>query len=431
MRNEEGRLKTCLHQFDYPLFLFVLATTAFGLVVLSGGARDVPGMAEKVGAQTMWWRVSIAVFLAALVIPYRWLLVFSWPLYLLSVALLLMLILADRHSLGFISTVKAGGAASWLKLTVGARSWQFQPSEFAKIAFVIVLAQWLAWRREHLAKLRECIVPFIITAVPVAIIFRQPDLGTAAVFLPLPFILLFVAGIRWRVVIVSVLAGILVLVAAVVYLTHAERVPGLKEYHVKRIRVFLKPIVSPFQPPGVESILYGDSQAAQPPEPEANTPKGKKQRDYEWQIQQAEMALGSGRVFGKGWGQGTQTRYGFLPEYWTDFIFSSLGEQFGLMGCLSLLLFYLLILWRVVHISVVTADPFGKYLVLGLVSIVMIHVFMNIGMTVRLLPIAGVPLPLVSYGGSFLATNYLIFGLIANAGMRRVKIERYGSFAQI
>lgn len=424
MKIREQPLSNKWHRFDYLLFCFVLMTTGFGILVLAGGTLDVPGKENIVPSQIQWWKLSLGVFCFALLVPYRWLLVFGWPLYFISLFLLSLLLFAAGREEGFLTAIRAGGAASWLRINLGGASIRFQPSEFAKIAMVLVLAQWLAWRRERLNNIRECIVPILIMAVPVAIIIKQPDLGTASIFLPLPFILLFVAGLRWKIAIVSAILGFLALAAAGVYLTAADRVPGLKEYQLRRIRVFLNPIASPFQLPGVEQILYGESPEAADLSQDEDAQRKKKGGDEdEWHIRQAEMALGSGRVIGKGWGKGTQSRYGFLPEHWTDFIFSSLGEQFGLMGCLTLLLFYLLIVWRAVHISVQTADFFGKYLVVGLLSIVLIHIVMNIGMTVRLLPVTGVPLPLVSYGGSSLAMNYLIFGLIANVGLRRVEPE--------
>jgi cell division protein FtsW (lipid II flippase) len=225
----------------------------------------------------------------------------------------------------------------------------------------------------------------------------------------------------------------------------------LRPHQMKRIQVFrapledaLRPIFRPFQPAGVEQALAGlgtdptrraPTAEAGPGETEGETAgagaptsaearreaalEARKAAAAVWQIQQAEMALGSGRMFGKGWGKGTQSREGFLPAHYTDFIFCSLGEQFGMVGCFLLLGLYLLIAWRALHVAATASDPFGRCLVVGLLAVILLHVFFNVGMTVRLLPVTGLPLPLMSYGGSFLATNYLILGLIANVSMRR------------
>lgn len=405
---------SCLYQLDYLLILFVLATTAFGIVVLEGATGGVPGLTRIVPRQIMWWGVSGGVFLFALLMPYRWLKFFGWPFYALLLGLLIALLAAGQGPIGFLMGIKAGGASSWFEAPIGSQSVRFQPSEFAKIAVVIVLSQWLAWRRKRLGNVLETIPPLLLVAIPVIIIAKQPDYGTAATFLPLPFLLLFVAGIPWRVVLTVTVVGALGAAGGLYYLATAESIPGLTGNKEDRIRVFIEPIRGMFKPPGVEEILSGGSsgQAAQSKEPARTDPAT-------WTIQQAEMALGSGQITGKGWKKGSQSRLRFLPARHTDFIFSALGEQFGLAGCLALLGLYVLIVWRAVHVAIVSPDPFGKYLVVGLVSILLIHVFINIGMVLRLLPIMGIPLPLISYGGSFLATNYLIFGIIANVGMRR------------
>ncbi|MBN1867837.1 rod shape-determining protein RodA [Candidatus Sumerlaeota bacterium] len=425
MREHPTGLGLHARQFDYFLAMFVLFATGFGILVLAGSTRDVPELAKILPQQARWWGIAIGVFCLTLAVPYRWLKIPGWIVYGMLVVSLAALVFASHLGMAWISTVRAGGASSWYKIALGSSSIRFQPSEFAKIGVVIVLAHWLSLRRESIAEARgwrkpilECIVPLAVAALPMAIVFLQPDFGTASVFLPLPFIVLFVAGLPWRVVLTTVAFGTALALGGFVYLMNADHVPGLKPYQLNRIRVFLEPLGKPFNPPGVEEILYG------PAQPEVAETSAKSRDPDDWQIRQAEMALGSGRLFGKGWGQGTQSRLRFLPAHHTDFIFSSLGEQFGLAGCLALLLLYVLIVWRCVHVALVASDAFGQYLVVGLLSIFILHVFLNIGMSVRLLPTTGLPLPLFSFGGSFLVTNYVIFGLIANVGMRREPKER-------
>ena len=449
MTEEPGKTQSYVVQFDYLLLLFVLATTGFGLLVLAGSTVGVPGLSDYPLQQAKWWAVSIGVFAVALAVPYRWLKVLGWPIYLALMGVLVMLAVgaATGWRAGGL-LVKGGGAVSWIQ--VPHLPGLIQPAEFMKIAVAIVLAHWLAWRQKKLTNIWECIVPVALVAAPIPLLLMQPDLGTAIVFVPLPFVVLFAAGLRWRVVLLGVAIGVVGLVAMLYAIYTAETTLSfLRPHQMKRIQVFreplreaLAPVLRPFQPAGVEEALAGLTGSKDAAAPGTATPGGgesgaegvraateeerraasaaaKRAAADVWQIQQAEMALGSGRMFGKGWGKGTQSRLRFLPAHYTDFIFCSLGEQFGLVGCLLLLGLYLLIAWRALHIAVASPDPFGKCLVVGLLTIVLLHIFFNVGMTVRLLPVTGLPLPLVSYGGSFLATNYLILGLIANVGMRR------------
>lgn len=439
---ESGRSQPYVVQLDYLLVLFVLVTTGLGLLVLRGSTSGVPGLDDYTAKQAEWWAISLGVFAVALIVPYRWLKVLGWPVYLVLIAALVLLAVGATHGWTWGDRlVKRGGAMSWIRLR---QEWFIQPAEFAKIAVVIVLAHWLAWRQKNLTSIWECIVPVVLVAVPIGLLVVQPDLGTAMVFMPLPFILLFVAGLHWRVVLLGVFVGIVGLGAGLYAIYTAETTLSfLRPHQMKRIQVFrapledvLRPIFRPFQPAGVEEALAGLSAGPNKKPPEAGEPGGeaalgsaeatreavleaRKSAAAVWQIQQAEMALGSGRMFGKGWGKGTQSREGFLPAHYTDFIFCSLGEQFGMVGCFLLLGLYLLIAWRALHVAATTSDPFGRCLVVGLLAVILLHVFFNVGMTVRLLPVTGLPLPLMSYGGSFLATNYLILGLIANVSMRR------------
>ncbi|HNY28494.1 MAG TPA: rod shape-determining protein RodA [Candidatus Sumerlaeota bacterium] len=440
--HEPGWLQRYLFHFDYLLFLFVLAATGFGLLVLDGATYGLVGqVAGKVADQARWWGISMAVFALAVLIPYSWLKALGWVAYLFLIGTLFVLFCADHFGFNPGEYAKMiNGAYSWFDVPVpGLGVVRAQPSEFAKIALVLVLSHWLAWRHEYLTNLWECIVPVVLMTLPVILICAQPDFGSAAIFLPLPFILLFVAGLPWRIVWPTVVVSLIVVVIGMYYLATAKEVPFMRQYALARIQVFLKgpiseainPIANILNPPGIEQVLYGsnDSATVETPaaaaetasnETAAETRKSKiEKRKKDYQLYQAELALGSGQLTGKGWRNGTQTRMQFLPDFWTDFVFSSLGEQFGLVGCLGLLGLYLLIMWRAVRIAILNEDPFGRYLVCGLISIVLLHVYLNVGMSTRLLPQTGLPLPLVTYGGSFLATNYLIFGLIANVSMRR------------
>lgn len=423
MGERSSLLRTYLRQFDYLLILFVLMTTALGLVVLNGSTFDVQGLENYTARQSVWWAVSVGVFFALLLLPYGWLRVLGWPLYALSLASLALPLV---HQLHFVEKVAAGGASSWIKISLGSHAIRMQPSEFAKIIVVIALAHWLAFRQGKLRNVWECIIPTLLVAAPMVLIFKEPDFGTASVFAPMLVAMFFVAGLDWKIIIGVSIASLLIGAAGIYYVATADKIPYLRDYQQARLKVYLDPLVRPFRPPGVEEVLYGENSTAGNGEASSTkkdettaAPETEKKFGDDWNIRQAEMALGSGQVTGKGWRKGTQSRLKFLPEHYTDFIFSSLGEQFGLMGCMTLLGFYLLILWRGIHISIVTSDPFGKNLIIGFLTIFFTHIFLNIGMSIRLLPVTGLPLPLVSYGGSFLLMNYVMFAIIANVGMRR------------
>lgn len=414
MPDQSGKTALYFYQFDYLLLAFILAATVFGLIVLDGSTYQVAGLSDLVHQQMRWAAIALAVFALAAAMPYRWLLVLGWPFYLACLVLLLALLVASRFpQLSFLTAVKSYGATSWYRFQLGSMSVRFQPSEFTKIAVVIVLAQWLAWRGERVRHLHECLAPLVVAYIPMAVVLKQPDFGTASIFLPLPLVLLFVAGLPWRTILVSVLLAVVLSGGAAFYLATAESVPGLRKYQLQRIHSFLTPLVQPFQPPGIEDVLQRRR------EPEGRSERAPKITADQWQIRQAEMALGSGRLTGKGWRQGTQSRLRFLPKHYNDFIFCSLGEQFGFVGCVALIGLYILIVWRALTIAALASDPFGKYMVVGLLTIFVVHVFINIGISVRLLPVTGLPLPFMSHGGSFLVVNFLIFGLIANVGMRR------------
>jgi rod shape determining protein RodA len=406
-----------INRIDFLYLGTILVITAFGLVVLYGATSGVAGLDGVADRQLLWWGISCGVFLVAMTVPYPWLRFLGWPAY--AGSLLVLLLLLFHVQLPFTSAVKSHGALSWYQVELGSLSFRLQPAEFAKIALATCLAHWISLRQSRLNHWYESILPIILMILPVLAIVKQPDLGTALIFVPIPFILLFVAGVPWKWVVIVIVSGLLLATGGIYALLNFEHIPGLKEYHRGRIRVFLEPIAQPFSPPGIEEILYGEP-AKEKNEKEKAEALEKKSRPGgdEHNIRQAEMALGSGRIFGKGWKHGTQTRLRFLPEHHTDFIFSSLGEQFGLVGCLAFLGLYFLLAWRALRMAVLTQDPFGRFLVIALLSIIFIHLFFNTAMTVRLMPVAGVPLPLFSYGGSFLATSYLIFGLIANVGFR-------------
>ena len=368
-----------LKELDWPLVVSLLALASLGLVVIDGSLH--PSESSALGDEA--WPVSrtavkqllialFSIFLFALPIlccEYQIIDKLALPFYWICIVLLVALLLLEQ---------KTKGAASWLVMG----NIRFQPSEPMKLAVVLVLARWLARRPNKLERMSDLIVPAMIVGLPVLLIARQPDFGTALVFVPVCFVMLWAAGLRKRHVAAMIVCGLLM--AAAVW-------PQLKPYQQRRIEVFLKP--------GSDSLSSG------------------------YNITQAEIAMGSGRMLGKGWRGGTQTAYEFLPEHHTDFIFSSLAEQFGFVGAMLAIALYAVVIGRALRIASNAKDWQGSFIVIGLITIFITHVVLNIGMCLRLFPVTGLPLPFLSYGGSFLLTNVILFALIINIGMRKYFFE--------
>jgi rod shape determining protein RodA len=287
------------------------------------------------------------------------------------------------------------GAASWIALG----GFRLQPSEFAKIAVILSLAAFLARRIDSIGELRLVLRSLLIPAVPVVLVLLQPDFGTALVIIAIWFGALYLAGVKPR-----QLGGVFVVgVALFTVMWHLDRLPlermaprplariaskaALKDYQKRRLTSFLNPHADPLR--------------------------------AGYHIIQSRVAIGSGGVFGRGLFQGTQSRLRFIPERHTDFIFSVVGEELGLAGAATMLLLYLFVFWRGLRIAIRARDPLGSLLATGAISMLIFHTVVNIGMSVNIMPITGLPLPFVSYGGSNLVTSFIAFGLLENVHMRQ------------
>jgi len=359
--------KTDLRQADFFLLALLLLLCALGLTVLRGATRVHPFYEPYAIRQTAWLCVGLVAFFCVLLVDYKR---FEGPagyaLYAAHLVALVWLLVAGR-------TIK--GARSWIDL--GLFNWQ--PAETMKIALVLVLAHVLSAGREGQPRGWLWWIPSaLLTVPPFVLIAIQPDLGSAAVLLALFFGMLYWAGAPFK-----LLGGF----AALGLGAAAAAYPFLREYQRQRILTFLRP--------GSDPLGAG------------------------YNLTQSKIALGSGQLFGKGFGQGTQTNFEFLPEFHTDWIFASLGEQFGFLGCAAAIALYALIVWRGLGIVSRARDRFGALLAGGLMTIILAHLAINLGMALGLAPVTGLPLPFLSAGGSSLVTNFALFGLIVNIGMRR------------
>ncbi|MCX7014196.1 MAG: FtsW/RodA/SpoVE family cell cycle protein [Candidatus Sumerlaeota bacterium] len=371
-----------LRRFDLWLALIVFGLSVFGVFLLWGafGGETFVGYARR---QLMWIALGGAILAACCFLDLKTVEVISYPLYALCLLLLVGLLFLGHGS---------GGAHAWYRFG----RVQIQPSEFAKILTVIVLASHLSRFRSQLGRPAGLVVPALIVGVPALLTILQNDTGTALVFLPILLTMIYMAGVPKR--ILGALA-IVALLAAVIAL------PRMHPYQLARISTVLG---KRFSDPLMQAIGRNPEDIWR-----------KAESASRWHSEQARIALGSGRLFGKGWGKGTQTSLALVPRFYTDSIYAPLGEQFGFVGCALLLAAYAFLAVRAARIALDARDMFSSLLVVGLLTIFAAHVLINLGMAVDLLPIIGLPLPFLSYGGSFLLTLFVLFGLILNVGMKK------------
>lgn len=357
---------------DWATMLLAVALSLFGVATIWGASstEGEPGPFRGYArVQFQWLLIGIAAMTFLVATDYRWTKAAAWPMYL---GILGVLLVVAFHG----SKVK--GATSWFILDLGPRKVSFQPSEPAKVATVILLARYLSGRIPRFRGLLNSFPAIALAAIPMGAIFLQPDLGTAVTFIPVTLVMMFIAGLRLR-----VFAFYFLLVAGISYAAY----PHLKPYQKERIRTFIEP--------GRDALGKG------------------------YNVIQAQTAMGSGGFAGKGWGRGTQTSFRFLPEYQTDFVFPTLGEQFGFAGCMAALALYSLLLLRILYLAGRVEDLFGVLLICGFATVLVTHIILNIGMATGLLPVTGLPLPFFSYGGSFMLTCFIMIGLIVSAAARR------------
>jgi len=355
-----GNLLRKLH-VDIPLFLALLMICGLSFVILySAGGQDMAVLYRHASRTSL--AMSIMVVLAH-VNPRRFQ---SFSLALFSLCILLLIAVAV---MGQISM----GAQRWLNLGF----FRFQPSEFAKISAPMMIA-WYLSEHQLPPKPKHILAATILLLVPVVLIAKQPDLGTAMLVASSGAAVLFFAGLSWRLMI-----GALALLAALTPLLWHF----LREYQRNRVLTFINPEADPM--------------------------------GTGYHIIQSKIAIGSGGINGKGWLGSTQAKLDFLPESSTDFIFAVFAEEFGLFGCVGLLLLYLLVISRCFYIAVQAQDTYSRLLAGSLAFTFFVYVFVNIGMVIGILPVVGVPLPLVSYGGTSMVTLMAGFGILMSIHTHR------------
>jgi len=315
--------------------------------------------------QLIWIAFAICVSVIFAWVGYERFIDYGYLIFAFNIVLLILVL--------FVGSTRLG-AKRWLSLGL----FSLQPSELCKVSFILALAKYASDNKHKIKNIKEVIGALCICLVPMLLIIKQPDLGTAIVFLPIFFAILLLAGARiWH-----LLSIVFVGLASCPLLWFM-----LKTYQKKRLLVFLNPNMDPL--------------------------------GAGYTVIQSKIAIGSGGIFGKGWLSGTQNQLNFLPERHTDFIFSVIGEEWGFLGAILLVTLFMILINRLLGLIDSTSDDKGKFLIAGVVALIWFQFFINITMALGLMPVVGLPLPLVSYGGSSLATTMALIGLAVSVKARR------------
>ena len=361
--------KSLFHKVDWHLVAVILFLNIIGLLNLYSATHAVhtTGLSRNFIFQTTCLLGGWAVFITVTLINYKHLIRFSYIFYILNLIALTLVPFIGRSTYG---------AKRWIDLGL----FSFQPSETMKVALILILSHLLIHHRYmQVLRLKDLITPFLVTIIPFILTLRQPDLGTAMVFLAISLSMILFIGIQRHIFIAFVLIGIITVPLAWNF--------GLKDYQKSRVLTFLYP---------------------------SNDPQGSG-----YNSNQSKISIGSGQILGKGFRQGTQSQLRFLPERHTDFIFSVLSEEHGFLGSIITIGLFSFLLLIGITIASKAADKTGALLAIGCVAVLFWHISVNIGMVTGLLPIVGIPLPLLSYGGSNLLLTMFTLGLISSVAVNK------------
>lgn len=398
------------HKFDFSIFLPVLILMGIGLAAVYSSTLNHPTAFRNFDKQLFWVIFSTFVMFFIYLLPQQTFRYLSTSIYSFSMgALLLVLVLGKT----------VYGAKSWLSFG----PFGFQPSEFAKIGLILMLAKWLTHSDRDINNIKDLGIALSIGILPVLLILFEPDMGTAIVFIAVTLVMIFWAGISLFGLFVVLSPGItalaslygtaafiVVLIGIIIALIYFKQnlflsatifvinltsgflfdygVKLLQPHQQKRIETFLDPTADPLGA-GYNSL-------------------------------QAQLAIGSGGLFGKGFLEGNQTQLRFIPAQWTDFIFCVIGEEFGFIGSILTILLFLVLFLSLLSLSAKAKDKYSKLVVIGTLTLLFIHFAINIGMNVGIAPVIGIPLPFISYGGSSLFVNMVLIGIVMNIHRNRI-----------
>ena len=362
-------IKKVFKNLDYIILIIVFVFVAISVVALKSASQGAGEVEVKYTKQIMWFVIGLFFVFGLSFFDYKDLKKLIPPAYIFILLLLLLV----------LKTTPINGATSWFR--IGSAS--LQPSEFFKIVLILSIASFIdfASEKEGINKIYNLLLSGLILAIPILLIIKQPDYGTAIVGIFIFAVMIFSAGLSYKYIVPA-----LVLIIIAVPILYNFVLPT----HAKnRIDVFLNPNLDP--------------------------------RGAGYNIIQSELAIGSGMLTGQGFFNGTQTQMGLLPMKTTDFIFPVISEEMGFVISSAIILLYGILLIRIINLSRNTKDTFGKLICIGIFAMIFAHVVENIGMCMGLLPITGIPLPFISYGGSSMLTNMIAIGLLMSVAVHKKK----------
>ena len=365
-----------LKKMDISMLITVAAIIALGLVVLDSAASIKTN--NYVERQLLFVAVGVSSIFIFLKFDYSALKNYSSKLYIVALVLLVAVL---------IFGVKRGGAKGWFPLPGGMT---LQPAEFCKILLILSYAQFLSVRRESLNTIQELIPCFLFMVPPVLLLLIQPDLGSALVYIFIMIGMLFMAGANRKILFGLFGGGTIALILYLIGVWKFDIWCPLEKYQLNRFLVLFDPSLDP-QGAGYNVI-------------------------------QSKIAIGNGGLTGEGLYMGSQSTGAFLPEQWTDFIFAVLAEELGFIGAGTLLILYAFLLYRGLHAAMMSKDLYGTLVAAGIVSMYLFHILENAGMTMGLMPVTGIPLPFVSYGGSSTLTNLVGIAILQNIYIHRERL---------
>lgn len=358
-----------IKNFDWVILLATLLLLGFSIAIIFSTTFSMSGGGKEALQQVLFALIGVFALVVIAKMDYRSFKNYSAILYVSTIVMLV--------AVRFVGTTTLG-ATRWINIGF----FQFQPSELAKIFMIVVMAKFFAERQEDMRQLKTLLKSLLYVAIPTVLVMLQPDLGTALTFLVIWVSMVIVSNARKLYLILLFLIGIIS--SPIVY-------EFLHDYQKKRLLTFLNPTADPM----------GSG----------------------WNVNQAMIAIGSGRWTGRGLGHGPQSQLNFLPFKHTDFVFAALAEEMGFVGAASVLILFAVILYRGIRTAMLARDYFGMYLATGICAMLFFHVFINIGMNIGIMPVTGIPLPLISSGGTSTVITLASIGILESIIIRYKKID--------
>ncbi|MDO5557115.1 MAG: rod shape-determining protein RodA [Clostridia bacterium] len=363
--------KRMLKNIEWTILISVILLLIIGLVALFSATKNTNY--DEFKKQLIWIAVSIPVFIFSIMVDYQRIIKYSYVVYVILLGLLVAVLF----------TPSINGATSWFDLGM----FSFQPAELMKIFAIIVVSSVIVNIQRHggndqISKPLKLLFVLLFVAIPIFLILKQPDYGTAGAFLVATIFILFSSGIKKRYIVIAIILTVIILPILYYFV--------IPEHAKTRIDVFFNPELDP--------------------------------RGAGYNSMQSKLAIGAGQFLGMGLLKGNQTQLGFLYPKTTDFIFAVICEEMGFIVGTIVICLYVALITKGIYVAKTAKDDLGSYIAIGITGIFVFHVLENIGMTMGILPITGVPLPFVSYGGSSLITNFILIGLLLNISARRKKV---------